>query len=147
MSNYTYFHIVCFLDTETYLGTITLEIPKQSPSKTRSKSFYLKQIPWYLRGSMTAENQGHVGLYLCCDDMSIPYSHKITYSLKMLSSTDKKFEQAMNATSVFASTDASQTTNSWGLKNFIALSDLNDATKGFLQDGSITVRVEAKVVE
>lgn len=129
-----------FLETESYIGSFTLEVPNKV-EEIYSDTFYTEQVPWRISVIQTSENRESVDLELHCDYDNW-YRYEVAYSMELYSEVKEGYVSFSSSREIFSSGGNAI----YGGALF--WSDLNDKKKGFLDDdGMITVRVAVKIVK
>lgn len=117
-------------------------MPEGEGSSVFSATFYMKNVPWQIEATLRSP---FVGFYLRCNDKNVPFSHKLTYSLTLISSVDKAHDVPFHNTAankIFSSSD----TKAWGWKDFVTVADLNNKEKGLMINSKVVVKFEVKFV-
>lgn len=127
-----------------YVCEFIIDVPPNE-GEVYSGDFYMKSVPWDICVQKKSKNSTHVGLFLRCKDSAFMYSHKLTFTLKIVSSIDKKFDVSFTIVDRYFSV-LSGVSSGWN--NFMSYDDYYDATKGLMKSfNKILVRLDAKFVK
>lgn len=114
----------------------------QSAGTADSDKFYMKNVLWHLSTYASRSFPGYFAIRLSYD-ATVEFKFKINYSVKMMSTVDKKYDISHH----WLGMKFTLANNFLGWPKFVTLADLKDEKKGLMKDGMIKVKFQAKFVE
>lgn len=127
-----------------------LKVPSMVES-AKSETFYMEKIPWHIYAKFEGSfaHCTPLVLYLCYIDKNATFKHKVNATLKIISTINENRDILVRETAYRPLPSVTKTCeyDNIVIRGIVSHFDLNDSAKGLITNGTITIKLDARILE